>query len=344
MSHSDTRLSILLNGFEYHLYNRSEMYSRLEKLFGLDSVIFPGHSKSASNASSHTNNNMAMDNSGGLKDPDPSAGGKKKPPSAVGYSWRDLIPVIKLELCCGRVVFGNMLVPYTLALVVEEAHMIYTTKQAASRLDRFMHIIKCHAENFKVVLSQSPKYTGLKDEPPRLMGEGFGIVTSNKVEFYYYMDEPGLVPAEPEMLQLANGDLVEANPPIWGIDIKCGKGTDFSYGPWADRQREQLYKLFYPQDYQPMKPTPAPLPGEQRQIQSFDIRLSTLNDATIDILFSKDQETNAIHMTTGPGSYLEVTIPWIVHSDGYMTRITGQLLHLEASTSLQYRNFIESES
>jgi len=23
------------------------------------------------------------------------------------------------------------------------------------------------------------------------MGEGFGIVTANKVEFYYYMDEPG---------------------------------------------------------------------------------------------------------------------------------------------------------
>lgn len=351
MSHSDTRLSILLNGFEYHLYNRSEMYSRLEKMFGLDSVIFPGHNKSASNASSNTNNNMAMDQSSGpAKDPDSATQGgtgksqAKKPPSAVGYSWRDLIPVIKLELCCGRVVFGNMLVPYTLALVVEEAHVIYTTKTAASRLDRFMHIVKCRAENFKVVLSQSPKYTGLKDEPPRLMGEGFGIVTSNKVEFYYYMDEPGTVPPEPEMLRLANGDLVEANPPMWGIDIKCGKGTDFSYGPWADRQREQLYKLFYPQDYQPMKPTAAPLPGEQRQIQSFDIRLSTLNDATIDILFSKDQETNAVHMNIGPGSYLEVTIPWVVYSDGYTTKITGQLLHMEASTSLQYRNFVESET
>lgn len=351
MSHSDTRLSILLNGFEYHLYNRSEMYSRLEKLFGLESVIFPGHSKSASNASNQTNNNMSMENSGTTKDPDSFATAaalksqtKKPPSSGVGYSWRDLIPVIKLELCCGRVVFGNMLVPYTLALVVEEAHLIYTTKPAASRLDRFMHIVKCRAENFKVVLSQSPKYTGLKDEPPRLMGEGFGIVTSNKVEFYYYMDEPGIVPSEPEMLQLANGDLVEANPPMWGIDIKCDKGTDFSYGPWADRQREQLYKLFYPQDYQPMKPTPAPLPGEQRQIQSFDIRLSTLNVATIDILFSKDQETNAVHMNIGPGSYLEVTIPWLVQSDGYTTKITGQLLHLEASTSLQYRNFVESET
>lgn len=30
----------------------------------------------------------------------------------------------------------------------------------------------------------------------------------------------GLVPEEPEMLQLANGDIVESAPPIWGIDIK----------------------------------------------------------------------------------------------------------------------------
>lgn len=36
------------------------------------------------------------------------------------------------------------------------------------------------------------------------------------------------------------------------IITQCGKGTDFSYGPWADRQREHLFKLFFPQDYQPL--------------------------------------------------------------------------------------------
>lgn len=80
-SHSDTRLSILLNGFEYHLYNRSDLYSRLEKLFGLDPMIIPSNSKQFGKES---------DSSGGKSHP--------KPPSAVGYSWRDLIPVIKLEL------------------------------------------------------------------------------------------------------------------------------------------------------------------------------------------------------------------------------------------------------
>ena len=96
-------------------------------------------------------------------------------------------------------------------------------------------------------------YTGTNDEPPRLMGEGFVILSSNKIDFNYFMDEPGLVPEVPQMHELPNGDLVECSPPKWRLDIRCGKGTDFSYGPWADRTREQLYKFFYTQDYQPMK-------------------------------------------------------------------------------------------
>lgn len=39
LSHSDTRLSVMLNGFELHVYNRSEMYAHLEKIFGLKASI-----------------------------------------------------------------------------------------------------------------------------------------------------------------------------------------------------------------------------------------------------------------------------------------------------------------
>ncbi len=107
------------------------------------------------------------------------------------------------------------------------------------------------------------------------MGEGFVVMQSNDVDIYYYQDEPGnhcdwfiflsgdvfwyieinrdksvfskcflcflgLVPEE-----LENGDTevcsedakLQDLPPCWGLDIVCGKGTDFNYGPWADRQR-----------------------------------------------------------------------------------------------------------
>ena len=39
--------------------------------------------------------------------------------------------------------------------------------------------------------------------PPRYMGDGFVIAQSNYVDVYYYMDEPGLVPMEPEVLHMA---------------------------------------------------------------------------------------------------------------------------------------------
>ena len=47
-------------------------------------------------------------------------------------------------------------------------------------------------------MAPSPKYTGLRDEAPRFMGEGFVVVSSNEVNVYYYMDEVGLVPLQHE--------------------------------------------------------------------------------------------------------------------------------------------------
>ncbi|XP_063974640.1 bridge-like lipid transfer protein family member 1 isoform X5 [Diachasmimorpha longicaudata] len=351
LSHSDTRLSVLLNGFELHVYNRCELYAHLEETFGLSPQMFPDEDNHNVNnineKDSESINNTANDFRQQINAMDVSRhveNIRKQEAHVIARTWRDLIPVIKLDVCTGRLVFGNRLVPTTLSLTVEEAHFVYSTKPAASRHDHFMHFTKCKAENFKVILAPSPKYTGMVDDPPRYMGEGFVVLSSNNMEVYYYMDEPGVVPEHPEMIRLANGDMVEAMPPIWGIDVKCGKGTDFSYGPWADRQREHLFKFFFPNDHQPLKVTKAPSPGDKRQVQSFDIRLSTLNEATVDILFSKNRETNAVHVNVGPGSYLEVTMPWIVLQDGYTTKITGQLLHLEATTSLQYRSLVESET
>ncbi|XP_035723534.1 transmembrane protein KIAA1109-like isoform X4 [Vespa mandarinia] len=350
LSHSDTRLSVMLNGFELHVYNRCQLYAQLEKSFGLTPQMFADEENFCMNVDDHdvtSLGNANHENRQQINAMDVSRhvdNIRKKEAHVIARTWRDLIPVIKLDVCTGRLVFGNRLVPTTLSITVEEAHFVYSTKPAASRHDHFMHFSKCKAENFKVILAPSPKYTGMVDDPPRYMGEGFVVLSSNNMEVYYYMDEPGFVPEHPEMIQLVNGDMVEAMPPIWGIDIKCGKGTDFSYGPWADGQREHLFKFFFPNDYQSLKVTKTPIPGEKRQVQSFDIRLSTLNEATVDILFSKNRETNAVHINVGPGSYLEITMPWIVLQDGYTTKITGQLLHLEATTSLQYRSLFESET
>jgi hypothetical protein len=343
LSHSDTRLSVMLNGFELHIYNRSQLYSQLEKTFGLKpSILVPTENMTAEELARFREQELNNENE--RQNLETPAKKKVRAEAMTATTWRDLIPVIKIDICSGRFVFGNRLTPTTLSICVEEAHCLYSTKPAVSKLDHFMHFVKAKVENAKVLLGPSPKFTGMVDDPPRYMGEGFVVMQSNLVELYFYMDEAGIVPEEPVLLTLANGDIVEAAPPVWGIDIKCGKGTDFSYGPWADRQRDHLFKFFFPPDYQEMLVTQPPKPGEQREVQSFDISLSTLSEATIDVLFSKNKETNAVHVNIGPGSYLEVTLPWITLADGYTTKVTGQMLHVEATTSLQYRSLAECES
>ena len=71
------------------------------------------------------------------------------------------------------------------------------------------------------------------------------------------------------------------------------------------------------------------MPGEVRRAKQFDIRLTILNEATIDILFSKEKETSAVHMTVQKGSSFEMTLPWTVGEDGYTTKLNGNLLQVK---------------
>ncbi|XP_014678865.1 PREDICTED: uncharacterized protein KIAA1109-like, partial [Priapulus caudatus] len=326
MSHSDTRLYVEMNSAECHVYNRSALYSKLEQIFGLDSNMIPPDKLQEYEANEKKREQAKLEI------------------ETTGLQWRDLIPVVKIEIFAGRLVAGNHLVPTALCVNVDEAHLLYTTKPASSPLDRFRHFVDGKLENLRVMLAPSPKYTGTSDEPPRYMGEGFVVLSSSEMQVYYTVDEPGLVPDEPEMLELASGEKIETPPPYWGLEVKTGKGTNFSYGPWADRQREHLYNLFYPAEYQPIPVTVKPQPGELRQPVSFDIQISCLDDATIDILFTKNKETNALHLNMGPGSYIEWSVPWVISVDGYTAVIDGQLLHMDTSTSLEYRNFIQAET
>ncbi|XP_063271495.1 bridge-like lipid transfer protein family member 1 isoform X3 [Prinia subflava] len=335
---AETRLYIMVNDFEFHVYNRSELYGQLQELFGLDPTIIPvkkDDERAQVNGRQRTHANLES----------VKVKSESQDPSS---SWRSLIPVIKVNVSTGRLAFGNHYQPQTLCINFDDAFLTYTTKPPSSHLDQFMHIVKGKLENVRVMLVPSPRYVGLQnDEPPRLMGEGFVVMQSNDVDIYYYMDEPGLVPEETEESndgEASNEDSkLQDLPPCWGLDIVCGKGTDFNYGPWADRQRDCLWKFFFPPDYQVMKISEIAQPGKPRQILAFELRMNIIADATIDLLFTKNRETNAVHVNVGAGSYLEINIPMTVGENGYSPTIKGQLLHVDATSSMQYRTLLEAE-
>uniref|UniRef100_M3ZRY4 Bridge-like lipid transfer protein family member 1 N-terminal domain-containing protein n=1 Tax=Xiphophorus maculatus TaxID=8083 RepID=M3ZRY4_XIPMA len=335
---AETRLFVTVNGFEFHVYNRTDLYARLQETFGLDPTLLNARrdEERGPEPRNHAQNHALDSVNVQTESPEPSS------------SWRSLIPVIKLNISTGRLAFGNHHLPQTLCVNFEDAFLTYATKPPSSHLDQFMHIVKGSLENVRVMLVPSPRYLGLQnDEPPRLMGEGFVVMQSNDVDIYYYQDEPGLVPVEQDGSEEAEtsseDDKLQDLPPCWGLDIVCGKGTDFNYGPWADRQRDCLWKFFLPADYQAMKVSEVAQPGKARQIQAFELRMNIIADATIDLLFTKNRETNAIHVNVGAGSYLEVNIPMTVGENGYSPNIKGQLLHVDTTSSMQYRTLLEAE-
>ncbi len=352
---SNCRVSVQLNGFECHVYNRSAAYRELERKFGFEtSRFFP----SSKGRGSGREDGFGGGGGGGFGSSGGAGGGggdgdSEEEDSAasstssyiLGKNWRDLIPVIKIDLSSAKLAFGNRLLPTTLVLSADEAHCTYSTKPAGCPLDHFMHFIKCRVENFKILLAPSPKYTGLRDEAPRFMGEGFVVVATNTVNLYYYMDEAGPVPEDEAANASCDSPRGSSYPlPEWGVDIKCGKSTDFSYGPWADRQRELIYKFFFPQDYHAMTPTELPKPGQKRQAKLFRVRLSTEHPSTMDVLFSKQKETSAVHVNIGQGTNFELKVPWVVGENGYTSTITGTLMMVEATTSLPYRELVQAET
>lgn len=40
---AETRLYVTVNGFEFHVYNRTDLYARLQEIFGLEPTLIPPH-------------------------------------------------------------------------------------------------------------------------------------------------------------------------------------------------------------------------------------------------------------------------------------------------------------
>ena len=51
-------------------------------------------------------------------------------------------------------------------------------------------------------------------------------------------------------------------------------------------------KFFYPQQYNTQPATPPAVPSDKRQFEKLDITLNIVEEATIDILFTKNKVCN----------------------------------------------------
>lgn len=67
-----------------------------------------------------------------------------------------------------------------------------------------------------------------------------------------------------------------------------------------------IYSFFFPTNYSCTQLTEMPKRGERRILINHDVRISLLQDSSIDFWFMRNEELNAIHSRVKQGSSFEV--------------------------------------
>jgi hypothetical protein len=171
------------------------------------------------------------------------------------------------------------------------------------------------------------------------------ILRSIACNIKYIQDIPSVLLLEKSRVTKKNGDLVFSNvDPQWSLVVNCTKQTILNYGPWYDRQREQLWKYFFPQTYESFEPVES----DRRQISKFDFYLN-LKDNTnseINLIFCSNmsdiQDKKLTFKCRGESSF-SCSIPWITKKDGFQTSICGTFNFVQGYTNMTFKHFLSAE-
>lgn len=96
-----------------------------------------------------------------------------------------------------------------------------------------------------------------------------------------------------EFLDIGNGDL----PPEWTIEAAMYGGS-IHYGPWADRQRVQLQRVFFPLAYQDVEPFAGISEGNTRICTCLKIFFELRDNTTLVVPFREASKVSFAARTT----------------------------------------------
>ena len=112
------------------------------------------------------------------------------------------------------------------------------------------------------------------------------LVDFPKAAMSLHWDVPGLVTERAisgrASLAEHEGNINGATPPDWEITLRVGGGT-INYGPWADRNREDLQNLFFPSGFMDATPAADLKAGETRVSTSLKVRIEFESQAIVRI-------------------------------------------------------------
>lgn len=134
------------------------------------------------------------------------------------------------------------------------------------------------------------------------------VVDSPEATLVVYWDVPSKVTAE--AASRAHKENVNGSEaPGWGINLSI-KGGSANYGPWADRQRADIQRVFFPglsKDAVPAKPL---LQGADRVPTQFKLYVELLDELTLRVPCREDSKNwrwKGREPSTKPGSHTHLT-------------------------------------
>lgn len=191
------------------------------------------------------------------------------------------------------------------------------------------------------------------------------IIEAPTLELSYYVDVVGEVPPLPHAEPHSRGDVIDIGngdtAPEWGIELVISGGT-LRYGPWADRQRAELQKVFFPSTYQNAVVTERLKAGDKRVWTALNVFIELRDETSLNIPFrepSKDwewdgksevprrpkrRENASIAMTVGDRSSINYNMPMVIGPEGYESTLEVHLDTVSVSSSLNDIKPLSSES
>ncbi|KAL5972245.1 hypothetical protein TSMEX_000016 [Taenia solium] len=240
----------------------------------------------------------------------------------LGWIWTKferLFPVVRFHLEMSKFCFGNHVIPRAFVLTCQKAHGTYTQKHATWQFDKYQHWLSFEFCDFVGSLVPVSKYSGhyAVEEPPQ-KADTFRVFSLGRGQITYKQDQPGLISVEPGDVQLGeNHESAFRTFPEWKMAISVEKDFLLAYGPWADRQREMLWKFFFPPTYRPAEVTPPPRVGQFRTTQKFTLDISSSTTVQMDLWFVQDKnKSNKFALHGGPDSTFKLSMPWVTTEDG----------------------------
>ncbi|KAI9507443.1 hypothetical protein F5148DRAFT_1205043 [Russula earlei] len=171
------------------------------------------------------------------------------------------------------------------------------------------------------------------------------LLETPALELSYYIDVVGVVPAEQHAVHCEEFDI----------------GNGDTYGPWADRQRAELQRVFFPPTYHEAEQTQRLRPNENRVWTAMRILLELRGGATLHIPFreasknwqwdgyvnvprSRTREAASLSVKASDDSTIHYLMPIVADSEGYHPCLSVHLNGVTVSSSLNDIRLLTAKS